>query len=94
MIRWNSQYIFYAKREFNSLKYYNILILKGYDILIKRHIYSQILDSINSKTVTLITGFKQLDKTKYQIGSKAIICNTDSVYPLDNNVYVLPLAGI
>lgn len=68
--------------------------MKGYDILIKRHIYSQILDSINSKTVTLITGFKQLDKTKYQIGSKAIICNTDSVYPLDNNVYVLPLAGI
>ena len=63
-------------------------------MLIKRHIYSRILDSINLKPVTLITGFKQLDKTKYQIGSKAIICNIDSVYPLDDNVYVLPLAEI
>lgn len=41
-----------------------------------------------------VKGFKQLDGTKYQIGFKAIICNTDSVYPLDDNVYVLPLAGI
>lgn len=36
----------------------------------------------------------QLDKTNYQIGFKVIICNTDTVYPLDDNVYVLPLAGI
>ncbi len=63
-------------------------------MLIKRHIYSRILDSINLKPVTLITGFKHLDKTKYQISSKAIICNIDSVYPLDDNVYVLPLAEI
>ncbi len=39
-------------------------------------------------------GFKQLDNTKYQIGSKAIICNTDTVYPLNDNVYVLPICGI
>lgn len=62
--------------------------------MIKRHIYNQILDSVKSKPVTLITGFKQLDKTNYQIGFKVIICNTDTVYPLDDNVYVLPLAGI
>ena len=41
-----------------------------------------------------VKGFKQLDKTNYQIGFKVIICNTDTVYPLDDNVYVLPLAGI
>ncbi len=41
-----------------------------------------------------VKGFKQLDKTNYQIGSKAIICNTDSIYPLDDGVYVLPLSGI
>lgn len=41
-----------------------------------------------------VKGFKQLDKTQYQIGSKAIICNTDTIYPLDDGVYVLPLAGI
>lgn len=41
-----------------------------------------------------VKGFKQLDGTKYQIGSKVIICNTDTVYPLDDDVYVFPLAGI
>lgn len=55
--------------------------------MIKRHIYNQILDSLKSKPVTLIMGFKQLDKTEYQIEAKAIICNTD-------NVYVLQLSGI
>ena len=41
-----------------------------------------------------VKGFKQLDKTNYQIGAKAIICNTDKIYPLDDDVYVLPLSGI
>ena len=41
-----------------------------------------------------VKGFKQLDKTNYQIGAKAIICNTDKIYPLDDGVYVLPLSGI
>lgn len=41
-----------------------------------------------------VKGFKQLDNTNYQIGTKAIICNTDIVYPLDDNVYVLPISGI
>lgn len=41
-----------------------------------------------------VKGFSQLDKTQYNVGSKVIICNTDAVYPLDNDVYVIPLAGI
>ena len=41
-----------------------------------------------------VKGFKQLDKTNYQIGAKAIICNTDKIYPLDDDVYVLPLSSI
>lgn len=41
-----------------------------------------------------VKNFKQLDKTQYKIGAKAIICNTDSPYPLDDGVYVLPLSGI
>ena len=41
-----------------------------------------------------VKGFKQLDKTSYNIGAKVIICNTDVVYPLEDGVYVLPLAGI
>ncbi len=41
-----------------------------------------------------VKGFRQLDKTNYQIGSKAIICNSDTVYSLNDNVYVLPISGI
>ncbi len=41
-----------------------------------------------------VKGFKQLDNTNYQIGSKAIVCNTDTVYPLNDDVYVLPISGI
>ncbi len=41
-----------------------------------------------------VKGFKQLDNTNYQIGAKAIICNTDTIYPLDDDVYVLPISGI
>lgn len=43
---------------------------------------------------SVVKGFKQLDKTEYKIGAKVIICNTDTIYPLDDDVYVLPLAGI
>ncbi len=41
-----------------------------------------------------VKGFKQLDNTNYQIGSKAIICNADTVYPLNDDVYVLPISGL
>ena len=44
--------------------------------------------------LSAVKGFKQLNKTQYQIGEKAIICNTDSLYSLGEKVYVLPLAGI
>ena len=37
-------------------------------------------------------GFKQLDKTQYSIGYKAIIHNTNSTFLLDDEAYVLPLA--
>ncbi len=44
--------------------------------------------------LSAVKGFKQLDETKYELGFKAIICNTDTVYKLDDDVYVLPIAGI
>ncbi len=44
--------------------------------------------------LSAVRGFKQLDKTQCQIGEKAIICNTDSIYSIGENVYVLPIAGI
>ena len=47
-----------------------------------------------SYNTNAVKGFKQLDNTNYQIGTKAIICNTDTVYPLNDDVYVLPLSGI
>ena len=41
-----------------------------------------------------VKGFKQLENTSYPIGAKVIICNTDTAYPIEDDVYVLPLAGI
>lgn len=35
---------------------------KGYDTMIKRYIYNQILDSVKSKPVTLITGARKIGK--------------------------------
>lgn len=45
-------------------------------------------------TMKAVKGFRQLDSTKYVIGAKAILCNADGVYPLEDGVYVLPIAGI
>lgn len=44
--------------------------------------------------LSAVKGFRQLEKTQYQIGEKTIICNTDTLYSLGEGVYVLPLAGI
>lgn len=44
--------------------------------------------------LSAVKGFKQLEDTKYELGFKAIICNTDTVYKLEEDVYVLPIAGI
>ncbi len=41
-----------------------------------------------------VSSFKQLYKTKYQLGNSAIICTTHSIYPLDENVYALPITAI
>lgn len=45
-------------------------------------------------TLASVKGFKQLEKTKYQLGEKAIACNSESLYSLGEGVYVLPIAGI
>lgn len=41
-----------------------------------------------------IKGFKYLKDSKYQIGLSCIICNTDSIYTIEENVYVLPVTAI
>ncbi len=41
-----------------------------------------------------IRSFKCVEKTKYLLSTSVIICNTDVVYPLDKDIYVIPLAGI
>ena len=44
--------------------------------------------------MSAIRSFKCVEKTKYLLGTSGIICNTDVVYPLDKDIYVIPLAGI
>lgn len=47
-----------------------------------------------SYNLKAIKSFKQLDNTNYQKSTSGIICNTDSVYPLGKDVYVIPISGI
>jgi len=41
-----------------------------------------------------VKAFGKFGKTNYKIGDSAIICLTESVYKIDNNVYVLPITII
>lgn len=41
-----------------------------------------------------VKSFNQLDNTRYQIGDSCIICNTDVIYTIKNNVYALPITSI
>lgn len=44
--------------------------------------------------LTAVNSFKQVEKTKYKLSTSLIICNTDIMYPLAEDIYVVPLAGI
>lgn len=41
-----------------------------------------------------VRAFKKIEKSKYAIGASAIICLTESVYKIDENVYALPITTI
>ncbi len=41
-----------------------------------------------------VKAFDKLKKSKYEIGESAIICLTDSIYKIDENIYVLPITVI
>lgn len=44
--------------------------------------------------MSAVKGFKQVENTNYILGESAIICNTDTLYPLEDNIFVLPISGI
>ena len=41
-----------------------------------------------------VKAFRQLDDTEYKKGLSCIICNTDSIYTIDETVYALPITSI
>lgn len=41
-----------------------------------------------------IKGFRQLKESNYEIGLSFIVCNTTSIYKIDENVYAIPLTAI
>lgn len=41
-----------------------------------------------------VKAFSQISNTKYHIGTGLIVCNTDSVYPVDKDIFAVPIAGI
>lgn len=44
--------------------------------------------------MSAVKGFKCVENTNYILSTSGIICNTDVIYPLDKDIYVLPIAGI
>lgn len=41
-----------------------------------------------------VKGFKQLGNSEYIKGSSCILCNTETVYSIDEDIYVLPISAI
>lgn len=41
-----------------------------------------------------VKAFECVAKTNYSLGTSGIICNSDTIYPLDKDIYVFPLSGI
>ena len=41
-----------------------------------------------------VRAFNKFKKSKYAIGESAVICLTESVYKIDENVYALPITTI
>ena len=41
-----------------------------------------------------IKAFKQLNDTDYKIGLSCILCNTDAIYTIDDNIYAIPITAI
>ena len=41
-----------------------------------------------------VKSFKQLNDTNYELGLSCIICNTDTIYSIDENVIALPITSI
>ena len=44
--------------------------------------------------ISAVKSFKQIEQTQYSLSISAIICNTDSIYPLSEDIFVIPIAGI
>ena len=44
--------------------------------------------------ISTVKSFKQIEQTQYSLSISAIICNTDSIYPLSEDIFVIPIAGI
>lgn len=47
-----------------------------------------------SYNISDIKAFEYVSKTNYILATSGIICNTDTIYTLDKDIYVLPLSGI
>ncbi len=41
-----------------------------------------------------VKSFKQLDCSVYKLGPSCIICNTDKIYKIDDNIIALPISSI
>lgn len=78
---------FYYYRDSNMNEIDLIIINKGY---LHRIECKQGINYNKSD----VKGFEQVEKSKLKIGTSLIICNTNKIYIIDENVYAIPLSGI
>ena len=43
---------------------------------------------------TSVKGFKQINDTKYDIGTACVLCNTEAIYKIKDNIYAIPISSI
>ena len=41
-----------------------------------------------------VKAFSQLKSSNYEVGESCLICNTDTIYPVDKNVFAIPITSI
>lgn len=81
----NANFFFYRDTDQNEI-----------DLIIQNKGVLNLIECKNgvSYNASNIKAFSKLSKTKYLIGPSCIVCNTDKIYKIKDNVYALPISSI
>ena len=81
----NAGFFYYRDKDWNEI---DLVVLKDgtlYPVEIKTG------TKYDSKAVK---AFRKLEGSRYRIGPGVVVCNTESVYPVTDNVYAVPISAL